>query len=188
MEFNDKQIELLGVLPTAGTQQYKAKIRTQLGNIADERGLIIECEYGVQVKNGFLADVIETTSGANLDTINENYLPLAGGTVENLKVSGSLNAALWKGAGGRGLIDAITVTISGTIGASATGTLSGTFNIPNGYSSVGIIGYNLATYSLSSVTVKVAGNTVTIAVRNLTTSSVKVSSANVTVLLLKNAA
>lgn len=186
--FNDKQIELLGVLPVGGTPQYKAKIRTQLGNAADERGLIIECEYGVQVKNGFLADVIETTSGANLDTINENYLPLAGGTVENLKVSGSLNAALWKGAGGRGLIDAITVTISGTIGASATGTLSGTFNIPNGYSSVGIIGYNLATYSLSSVTVKVAGNTVTIAVRNLTTSSVKVSSANVTVLLLKNAA
>lgn len=185
---NDNQIELLGVLPVAGTPQYKAKIRTLAGNEADERGLIIECEYGVQVKNRFLADVIETTSGANLDTINENYLPLAGGTVENLKVSGSLNAALWKGAGGRGLIDAITVTISGTIGASATGTLSGTFNIPNGYSSVGIIGYNLATYSLSSVTVKVAGNTVTIAVRNLTTSSVKVSSANVTVLLLKNAA
>lgn len=70
VEFNDKQIELLGVLPTAGTQQYKAKIRTQLGNAADKRGLIIECEYGVQVKNGFLADVIETTSGANLDTLS----------------------------------------------------------------------------------------------------------------------
>lgn len=68
--FNDKQIELLGVLPTAGTPQYKAQIRTQLGNAADERGLIIECDYGVQVKNGFLADVIETTSGANLDTLS----------------------------------------------------------------------------------------------------------------------
>lgn len=68
--FNDKQIELLGVLPTAGTPQYKAQIRTQLGNAADERGLIIECEYGVQVKNGFLADVIETTSGANLDALS----------------------------------------------------------------------------------------------------------------------
>lgn len=68
--FNDKQIELLGVLPTAGTPQYKAQIRTQLGNAADERGLIIECEYGVQVKNGFLADVIETTSGANLDSLS----------------------------------------------------------------------------------------------------------------------
>lgn len=70
VEFNDNQIELLGVLPTAGTPQYKAKIRTLLGNAADERGLIIECDYGVQVKNGFLADVIETTSGANLDTLS----------------------------------------------------------------------------------------------------------------------
>lgn len=189
VEFNDKQIELLGVLPTAGTPQYKAKIRTQLGNADDERGLIIECEYGVQVKNGFLADVIETTSGANLDTINDNYLPIAGGNINgNLKVVGSLSTALWKGAGGRGLIDAITVTISGTISASSTGTLSGTFNIPNGYSSCGVIGYNLATYSLSPVTVKVAGNTVTIAVRNLTTSSVKVSSGNAVVLLVKNTA
>lgn len=146
---------------------------------------------GIVSSDCVTADIVKTTSGVDLDELNsnlDNYLLLAGGTVENLKVSGSLNAALWKGAGGRGLIDAITVTISGTISASATGTLSGTFNIPNGYSSVGIIGYNLATYSLSPVTVKVAGNTVTIAVRNLTTSSVKVSSANVTVLLLKNAA
>jgi|GEM_PF-4213168 len=118
------------------------------------------------------ADRIETTSG----------------TVENLKVSGSLNATLWKGAGGRGLIDAITVTISGTINASSTGTLSGTFNIPTGYSSCGVIGYNLTTYSLSPVTVKVAGKTVTIAVRNLTTSSVKVSSGSAVVLLVKNTA
>lgn len=135
------------------------------------------------------ASSIVTKSGANLDTINNNlskYLPLSGGTVSGTLKVNTLSTALWKGSGSGGLIDSISVTITGTVSASSTATLSGRFTIPTGYSSVGIIGYNLTTYSLVPVALNVAGNTVSIAVRNIITTSVTVSSAKAIVLLVKN--
>ena len=128
------------------------------------------------------------TNKANTEDIQRQYLPLTGGTItDDLRVQGNMITALWKGLGGRGLIDVITVTISGTIKASSTGQLSGTFKIPNKYSSVGIISYNLTTYSLFPVTMQVSGDTVTVAVRNVTSSSVSVTNATAAVLLLRNA-
>lgn len=105
-EFNDKQIELIGTLPTAGTPQYKAKIRTIAGNEEDIGGLILECEYGVQVKNGFLADVIETTSGANLDTLSNKVKNGA------LRINNHFSE--------------ITKSVSATTVSSAIGTINGT--------------------------------------------------------------
>ena len=95
---------------------------------------------------------------------------------------------LWKGSGNSGLIDTIKVAVSGTLPASGTGTLKGTYTIPTGYSAAGIVGYNLATYSLSTATVNVAGNTVTIAVKNTTTSAITPSGAYAIVLLVCNSA
>lgn len=104
----------------------------------------------------------------------------------DVTISGDLDTALWKGSGNNGLIDTRTVTLSGTVAASSTGTLSGTFTIPTGYSSVGIVGYNLATYSLCPVRMTVAGSSVSTAVRNLTASAITVTSAYAIVLLIKN--
>lgn len=165
----------------SGTNAWNRLIESYFG-INGIKTSIVNCD-------GLVGGQVQTKSGVDLDDLAEDVSGFmeSGGTIKGkLEVDGAFKAKLWAGSGGGGVIDTRTVTLTGTVAASSTGTLSGNITIPTGYSSVGVIGYNLSTYSLCPVRMTVAGSSVSIAVRNLTTSAVTPSSAVVVVLLVRS--
>ncbi|MDE6697936.1 MAG: DUF859 domain-containing protein [Lachnospiraceae bacterium] len=88
----------------------------------------------------------------------------------------------WQGASGGGLLQAVSVSFGNrTINPNAGITLTQTYTIPTGYSAIGIIGVNSASTGLVLIRYGVAGDTVTLVLRNVTTSSI---TANPTALVL----
>ena len=88
----------------------------------------------------------------------------------------------WKGSSGGGLLQTISVSFgSRTYAASASATLTQTFTLPTGYSSIGIIGVNCASTAAVLTRYAVAADTVTLVVRNISTSTI---TANPTALVL----
>ena len=79
----------------------------------------------------------------------------------------------WQGASGGGLLQAVSVSFGNrTINPNAGITLTQTYTIPTGYSAIGIIGVNSASTGLVLIRYGVAGDTVTLVLRNVTTSSI----------------
>lgn len=101
---------------------------------------------------------------------------------KNLTVNGTLTAKIWNGGSGGGLLQSTSVSFGNkTINPNESSTITQTYTIPNGYSAIGIIGVNSASTGLVLVRYGVAGDTVTLVLRNVTTSSI---TANPTALVL----
>lgn len=92
----------------------------------------------------------------------------------------------WKGSSGGGLLQTISVSLgSRTYAASASATLTQTFTLPTGYSSIGIIGVNCASTAAVLTRYAVAADTVTLVIRNISTSTITANPTAV-VLLARN--